>query len=777
MNNTLSKYFSDLYSGNKKLNFEEVSQLLEKNKEEIRLLNLADFLSYLDTYYDEDTYISNFSELAFEIIKYLVENAIDLNLKSKNGIVPLTYAIKLDRYLTINISQNGPQNSFYLSGYQLTKFLLEKGVKLENNYSAFYNLINGENSTLYNDDRGFLQVAIDLQVHDLIELVVQKHIENNVPFAKGYCLNPLFDLRKEDEMGNQFIETKEESKHTVDRIIKTLKLFEKAGVRISEHFYQILYNPSKPIKTNYDSTIKDAIDLRKKLYIFDKGESTLTLLKHLINIGAKIHDEDIRKTIFELQLPDTTALLINNGANVNYFQGNDRISLLMEVCSSEKLHRKKIEFVQLLVENGADINYKDSMGNTVLFKLVDAYQDSHHIDQYEDENGEMKTETFPYPEFPSEKIMRYLIDKGVDINSKNHMGMTPLMHYTLESNDRLVKILLDNGADINVKIEVTAYDLATKDEIKKIIANTRNHEPQKLVNILKNFRTVNPIRFTTHEWDKTLRDNYTNFEDFLEIICSEWDKVSVELEQLSPNLYKKIYNFLLSKEASEKWYSKGGDNIAIGWSSLGGLQEWCDNGNNPFDYKLQQIYTIEGHTITTFGEIIELFKHEFQIRNQHNVFDKEDMLEELFIDIEEKILDESWEVSYENIEKKEFYTDIENFIDGIEKIFKEIHKNQNKSKKIKIKVIDDKLKSYYDIKIIHVNSKSGHSSKDMQKKIEGGNLISIKESLKNLCEWSIESSHEDENYRINFLYSNNVEKIKPLSYEPKGFTHILRVYK
>jgi len=504
MNNTLSKYFSDLYNGNKKLDFEEIYQLLKENKKEIRLLNLADFLSYisnidynnLDVDILSSSYIDISEELVFKIIKYCVENGVDLSLKSGEGVTPLAYAILLDISITMGLDtecrlsklliENGADVNqkidiklrnrkttkisplIFAAYYNLnaTKVLLEHGAKLENDYDVFYASsdksydVSSDRSyaRLYNDDRGFLQVAIDLQAHDLIELVVKKHIEEDIPFAKGYCLNPLFDLRKEDEIGNQLIETREESKVAVNKIIKTLELFKKSGVKIADYFYHFVSNSAeKPIKTDYDSTIKDAIDLREKLYLFDRGESTLTLLKHLINLGAKIHDEDIRKTIFDLRSPNTTALLINSGANVNAinnYRGKDRINLLMEVCSFTLvigLGRKKFEFVQLLVENNANIHYKDSMGNTVLFKLVDTYRDSHHIDQYDDENGEMITETLPYPEFPSEKIMKYLIGKGADINARNNMGMTPLMHYSLRGNDRLVKILLDAGADINVK--------------------------------------------------------------------------------------------------------------------------------------------------------------------------------------------------------------------------------------------------------------------------------------------------------------------------------------
>ncbi len=59
-----------------------------------------------------------------------------------------------------------------------------------------------------------------------------------------------------------------------------------------------------------------------------------------------------------------------------------------------------------------------------------------------------------------------------------------------------------------------------------------------------------------------------------------------------------------------------------------------------------------------------------------------------------------------------------------------------------------------------------------------GDFGDIKEWLTNLCDWSIESSFEDKNYRVNYLRSDqNIAEIELLDYIPKGFTHILRFYK
>jgi len=798
----LSNEIGTLEANQDVLKYKLLKQKFQTKYPDLKSLNLVDFLSFLDSI-EDNSYFPIM--IAFDMIKESIKYGINLNTKSEDGYTPLAYSIKIDSslimgldvdfFLTKLLLENGadvnqkidvqinngdkisiPPLSF--SGYiaphkiQIAKLLLEYGAKLENDYNAFYALVNSPNR-LYNDDRGFLQTAIDLQAHDLMELIVKKHIDENIPFAKGYCLNPLFDLQKEDELGNPLIETADESKITVQKIIKTLALFKKAGLKISDHFYHVIVSTTVtvPIEIDYDSTIGDAIELRHKLYIFDKGESTLLLLKYLLDIGAKICIGNIEKTIFELKMPDATALLIRYGANVNtiYHQGND--SLLMEVCSSVELGRRKLEFVKFLVENGANIHYKDSIGNTVLFKIVDVYQDVYHIDQYEDENGEIKTETFQYSELPSEKIMKYLIEKGADINAKNYMGMTPLMHHALKDNDRLVKILLDAGADINVKSEVTAYDLATKDEIKHMIANTKNHNPQKLVKLLSNFTIDKPMKYTTHGWDfgKLSNTPYQNFDAFMDAVTKQWENMKADLKELSPNLYKKINCFILEENPSAdySWCSQA--DINIGWSSLDGLKEWCDAGNDPFKFKLKKRFRVDDKTINIFGKVIDLFKQEIEMREDSKT------LVNIFHKIR-KEFEPTLTINYDsNKLNKQFYSDVQSVTEALRALFKQIQKRAEENKELnQVEIaLSYPDSGYYELKILHKKSFSQKDPKELLEEVKNGDFAELKNKLENLCDWSV----ENRTHRINYLKSNNVKDVEELDTQAEGFTHILRFYK
>ena len=78
---------------------------------------------------------------------------------------------------------------------------------------------------------------------------------------------------------------------------------------------------------------------------------------------------------------------------------------------------------------------------------------------------------------------------------------------------------------------------------------------------------------------------------------------------------------------------------------------------------------------------------------------------------------------------------------------------------------------------MQLGSTSRSDATNLLAEVEDGDFADIQENLKNLCDWSIESSFEEANFRVNFLRSNNVKEIQNLQDRPKGFTHILRFYR
>jgi len=93
----------------------------------------------------------------------------------------------------------------------------------------------------------------------------------------------------------------------------------------------------------------------------------------------------------------------------------------MVLSESGLLDSKSYTF---LVDHGADVNARDTDGNTVLIDAADRYDT---------------------------ELERLLLDHGADVSARNKGGSTALMRAAFYGNTDFVRLLLDHGAEINAR--------------------------------------------------------------------------------------------------------------------------------------------------------------------------------------------------------------------------------------------------------------------------------------------------------------------------------------
>ncbi len=567
------------------------------------------------------------------------------------------------------------------------------------------------------------------------------------------------------------------------------------------------------------------------LYISnDEHQKKADIVKLLIKNGADVNilDKQGKNAYWFAQYDNTekiSDILIENGTNTNVKL--NKTNDLMVACKNGDL--KKVQF---LINTGIDVNLQNEKENTALIFAV-KYQHKDIVELLLENNAYVNIKVdgrehllfYGIKQVLETKIIELLINNGADVNIKDDISDTALMYAVRNNNTEVSKLLIKNGANIdavdtsgntfsatiysgngktalvyatkNANIDIvkallksgaslyyeiehfndngacieieqaSVLDIAIKNRdfaLVDLLFNYKNietdHNPKTLVKLLTNFTIDKPIKYTTHIWDfGDFKKTYGDFQGFMKAVADQWEEMNQDLQILSPDLHDKIYNFLLNKNNTDTWCSK--TNIAVGWSSIDGLEEWCNDGHNPFDFEINK------KNITTFGEAIAVFKREIEIRNENN------MLENIFLK-QKKNLGKKFMVDLIKLKGRSFYTDVEFFENFLDIIFHEIKKRDD-FKQVTVEVFEAKAE-YIEIKIIHFGSEAGRSAQEMLTEAESGDWNTLKEKVKNLCDWSIESSHEDESYRINYLKEGTVNEIEPLSYKPEGFTHILRFY-
>lgn len=147
-------------------------------------------------------------------------------------------------------------------------------------------------------------------------------------------------------------------------------------------------------------------------------------------------------------------------------------------CFATYIAKNKIEVVNEFLEAGMSVNSRDDMGVPMLniacrndnFEFVEMIFDlGAELNAVSDDRG--YTAVMDAVWRGNEKITKYLIEKGADLNTINKEGQTNLILAVGANRENIVKLLAENGADPDVKdmMGMSAYTYATLFKKQKIV--------------------------------------------------------------------------------------------------------------------------------------------------------------------------------------------------------------------------------------------------------------------------------------------------------------------
>lgn len=145
-------------------------------------------------------------------------------------------------------------------------------------------------------------------------------------------------------------------------------------------------------------------------------------------------------------------LLISCGADINYRDRKYRTPILYAIIGGS------VQIVQILLENGAELNVTDAEGNGVIHYTVNYRKKPLLVWFYfaycADISLKNKRKVTPLHIASTNMLTDYiefLCDNGADINAKTDRGATPLHYASAKKSLENVEILAKYGADLSLK--------------------------------------------------------------------------------------------------------------------------------------------------------------------------------------------------------------------------------------------------------------------------------------------------------------------------------------
>lgn len=217
----------------------------------------------------------------------------------------------------------------------------------------------------------------------------------------------------------------------------------------------------------------------------------LNAAKEALSNGADVNYKDNEGNTALLEASflgnlELIKLLVKNGADTNVvFQDIDTPLTL----SIDKYYEtKNLDTIEFLIENGANVNHKDSDGFSIFVVLLFLFNETIQMKLYNERGIKLS-------KVDIKKLINFFILKGLNVNDIYESNSILSLMISMRNIDA-VKLLLDNGADVNhkndfdVSVLMQSLVLLNRKFIEKIISDTGSKieipkiDIKKLINLL-----------------------------------------------------------------------------------------------------------------------------------------------------------------------------------------------------------------------------------------------------------------------------------------------------
>ena len=403
-----------------------------------------------------------------DIAKLLIEEGTDVNIQDKAGATALMYTARN-------------------TNYEMVEFLLKNGADVNIRDTA------GETALYYSIEHNSFG---------------QKNETENAIKILNLLIKYGADVNTKNDEGTSLLDVSYRISESFDKNKEMFKILVENGFDLESRI--------KADRSDYDYTplmiavYKEDYDMVK--YLLDKGANPNTannekktalmianddgnfdISKLLIQQGANINaqDEDGYTTLMNAALIgdyEMVKFLLENGANINTKDNDGNTVLYYNIrydhYGKEEMLENAKKIFNLLIKYGADVNTKDNDGaslldksyrtstalaqNREMFKVLveNSFDLESRIDGGEDyPTGYDYTPLMIAAAINDYDMVKFLVEKGADVNAKTHFEYssveTPLLlsldYEHIESrydeNSSVAEYLINNGANINVTNE------------------------------------------------------------------------------------------------------------------------------------------------------------------------------------------------------------------------------------------------------------------------------------------------------------------------------------